>query len=371
MRVLHWAIPFFPERGGRSLWIEGMILAFAQRGHQVSVITEASTHLTSSRSRLGDNVKIIQLEAGLTVGRSVNAGYFSKVAAAIESIQPDVIHVHNLESPDLSLLRLYKATIGKSIPVVCTLHDLVSVRRLQRFFSTMEGLRFFSAVVSPSRFIDAHFDDVAPTARAKLRIINHGVAAASTQESIRSGSPSLLFAADLQDHKGGIIMLSAWNRLFERYPDVILSIAGEGPAKKFLQEYAESCKFGSQVRFLGWLTSEELNSILIGDCICVVPSLLGEAFGLIAAEGAMAGAALIVSRSGALPEIVEDGVSGLVVSPGDSLDLVRAMERLLMNSDLRFLLGKAARDRAQRLFTMEKSVKTYERLYEELVFHSN
>jgi glycosyltransferase involved in cell wall biosynthesis len=163
------------------------------------------------------------------------------------------------------------------------------------------------------------------------------------------------------------VLLNAWSKICKKHPNVTLFIAGEGAAKEFIEQYASTSGIGSQVVFTGWLSQNELNEYLSADCIFVMPSMLGEAFGLIAAEASMAGAAVIVSRIGALPEIVEDRVSGLVVTPGDTNSLVQAIEELINDEGLRKKFGVAAKKRTQALFSMENSVDEYEKTYQQLI----
>jgi glycosyltransferase involved in cell wall biosynthesis len=366
MRILHWAFPFHLGRGGQSIWIERIAIESAHRGHKVAIMAGKTAEFSKMRSLFGDLVKTLQVDIESTEGVKPDTKKAAQVADAIENFEPDIIHIHNLESRELVYLRLYQATQGKSIPAICTLHDLVSVKRLQRTLLMTGEIGSISAVVSPSKFIESQFDSLTPSQRDKFRMIYHGVPTNLSRKVDVSGTPKLLFASDLHDHKGGIILLSAWKKLHQKFPAVTLIIAGDGRAKSFLEKYAQSSGLDAQVDFRGWLNQEELRSILNQDCILVVPSLLGEAFGLIAAEASMIGASLIVSRSGALPEIVLPEKSGLVVTPGDSIELADAIERLLTNPSLRLSLGRAARERAEILFSLPESVLAYEQLYEEV-----
>lgn len=100
--------------------------------------------------------------------------------------------------------------------------------------------------------------------------------------------------------------------------------------------------------------------------IAIVPSLFAETFGLTAAEAMAVGRPLIASRIGALPELVQDGQTGLLVPPGDADALREALGRLLADPDLRERLGRAARERA-RHFAAEAVLPQFEALYRRLV----
>jgi glycosyltransferase involved in cell wall biosynthesis len=253
------------------------------------------------------------------------------------------------------------------IPTVCTIHDLASLNRVVALLKKDETISRLDRIVSPSRYIDSFLRGVSLEFRKNVKIIYNGVPEKLPLAHTTFKKLHLLFAADLNEHKGAVILLNAWSKICKKYPDVTLFIAGEGAAKEFIEQYAKTSGIGQQVVFTGWLSQNELHEYLSADCIFVMPSMLGEAFGLVAAEASMAGAAVIVSRIGALPEIVEDRVSGLVVTPGDTNSLVQAIEELINDEELRRKFGIAAKKRAQKLFSMEKSVDEYEKTYQQLI----
>ena len=367
MKILHWAFPYHPGRGGQAIFIERLAIESAQRGHSVGIMVGPEADQSKMKRILGPNIDILAMKIAVGDLRRENAALLLRVANKIDGFRPDLIHVHNLESQELVYLRFYQNTKGKDIPIICTLHDLISVRRLKKSISRGKELSGYSAIVSPSKYVASQFDSSSADQKTKFKMIYHGVPPLNAQRKNLSQHPRILFAADLHEHKGGILLMNAWEKIFRKYPNVTLTIAGEGKAKEFIKQYAKSASFNNQVEFVGWLAQNELQSILTDDCIFVMPSMLGEAFGLIAAEAAMAGAAIIVNRIGALPEIVEDAVSGIVVTPGDSRELAQAMERLLSQRELRVKFGLAAKKRAEEIFTLEKSVHEYEVMYREVV----
>ena len=99
----------------------------------------------------------------------------------------------------------------------------------------------------------------------------------------------------------------------------------------------------------GWIAG--LDSFYREARFLVVPSVWFETFGLVAAEAMAHGLPVIASRIGGLPEVVEHGVSGLLVNPGDSDDLARAMRLLWENPSLCRQMGEAARRRAIQQFS--------------------
>ena len=366
MKILHWAFPHQPGRGGQAIFIERLSIEFAQKGHSVGIMVGAEADQFEMKRILGDNIEIFPLKIAVGDLRRENTAQFFRVANIIDGFNPDVIHIHNLESPEIVYLRFFQNTKGKNLPVICTLHDLVSLKRLKNSISGGNELNGNTTIVSPSKYFASQFDSLFPDQESKFKMIYHGVPPIYVWKKDVSEHPRILFAADLHEHKGGIFLINAWEKIYRKFPNVILTIAGEGKARDFLEQYVKSANFYNQVEFVGWLAQNELQSLLTNECIFVMPSMLEEAFGLIAAEAAMSGAAMIVNRVGALPEIIEDGISGLVVTPGDSPELAHAIEKLLLHRELRVKFGLAAKKRAEELFTLKKSVNEYEILYSEV-----
>jgi glycosyltransferase involved in cell wall biosynthesis len=94
----------------------------------------------------------------------------------------------------------------------------------------------------------------------------------------------------------------------------------------------------------------------------VVPSTIREAFGVVALEAMAAGKPVIASEIGGLPTLVEDGVTGLLVTPGDEEALRRAMQHLLDNPELGTRMGATAKDRAQA-YAPERYAERIEAIY--------
>lgn len=141
-------------------------------------------------------------------------------------------------------------------------------------------------------------------------------------------------------------------------------IIGSGPTKKKLEKLIKKFKLENQVRI-----RENLPNVL--DAYrhfgFYIQSSLDEAFGMAVAEAMLVGLPAIVSRAGALPELVKDQETGLVVSPKDPENLCQAIKTLVLDEKLRKQMGEAAKKRALRLFTADRMVKETAKLYKRIV----
>jgi glycosyltransferase involved in cell wall biosynthesis len=115
----------------------------------------------------------------------------------------------------------------------------------------------------------------------------------------------------------------------------------------------------SNFEFLGHLNSGKLKSFYASCRLIVLPSIGFEAFPIVLVEAMLNGKPVVCSRIGGLPEIVEDGVTGLLFEPGNAKDLADKIRYLWDRPDLCTKMGRAGREKAMREYSPDKY---YERL---------
>ncbi len=161
------------------------------------------------------------------------------------------------------------------------------------------------------------------------------------------------------------IRAAAWLINERRHSDVAFLIIGAaGPEdaryEQQLRWLADELEVTEQVRFMGYVA--ELPAYLAAFDIIAVPSY-NEAFSLALVEAMAAGCAVVASRAGGMMEILEDGVTGLLITPDDEPELIAGLERLLANEHLRARLGAAAQASALKRFDRERMISRIEQLY--------
>jgi glycosyltransferase involved in cell wall biosynthesis len=135
-------------------------------------------------------------------------------------------------------------------------------------------------------------------------------------------------------------LLRAAVLLRDRIPPVRVRIVGEGPEFARLHEMHRTLGLGETVTFLGDISRQALAVEYVrADCFCL--PTVQEGFGIVFAEAMAAGLAVVACRAAAVPEIVEDRRTGLLVNPRSPEELAMALETLLMNDGLRADLGRA------------------------------
>jgi glycosyltransferase involved in cell wall biosynthesis len=175
--------------------------------------------------------------------------------------------------------------------------------------------------------------------------------------------PNMIFACrQLFPRKGIRFLVEAAAQLKPRFPDLKVVVAGDGFERPDLIALAERLGIARDVTFLGWVANSELPPYYRSAAVSVIPSL-EEGFGIPAAEAMGCETPVVASDAGGLPEVVEHGVTGLIVPRGDSTALAEAIGSLLADPARRERMGRAGRERALRLFDWDRTAEQFEQIY--------
>lgn len=155
----------------------------------------------------------------------------------------------------------------------------------------------------------------------------------------------------LVHQKGHAVLLDAMVNVINNFPDVILVILGDGPDRAQLEAQARNLRIESNIRWVGAVAQEDVFRMLSVMNIFVMPSLF-EGFGLTVAEAMAASLPVVGTRVDGLAEVIEDGVTGYLVEPSDSLALANALIKLLSNPEQAREFGLRGRDRVMKYFSM-------------------
>lgn len=177
---------------------------------------------------------------------------------------------------------------------------------------------------------------------------------------------SLFDIAGLIELKNIQILIRALNILvnIRNRKNLYLYVAGDGPFKNELQILIQKYNLQKHVFLLGYQSNV---GQLLNDCDLFVHPSYAEGFGIVIPEAMLANKPIIVSDAGALPELIEDGKSGLIVHPFDEYAWADAIESLVLNADLRKFLAGNAYEEAVKKFTVERFVNDYQKLYNSLL----
>ncbi len=171
--------------------------------------------------------------------------------------------------------------------------------------------------------------------------------------------------AATERYKGVDTLIAAVSRLLPAVPDLYLVAVGDGDDRRRLEQLALEMGVAARVRFLRELTQEELLACYRHCDVFALPSR-GEGFGLVFLEAMASGKPVVGGTHGGTPEIVEDGVTGLLVPYGDVERVSQALEKLLTNEPLRRQMGQRAQSRVQSAYRFENFRVEFTKLLVEL-----
>ena len=163
------------------------------------------------------------------------------------------------------------------------------------------------------------------------------------------------------------ILLEIFANLLKATGDTVrLIIGGTGPQLDDLKARAKALGLAGFVIFPGFIPeAEKIDYYNLADVFVFTSRL--EGFGLVVGEAMSCGKPVVAFRTGPIPELVQDGVTGLLVQQGDLDGFVRNLVELLRDDSRRIQLGAAGRERIDRLFRWPRAASEARRLYEEVV----
>jgi len=281
----------------------------------------------------------------------------------------DLIHGHGLRGAALAAAAGVKART----PVVITVHNRIgSPNRLAKL-AIRGAFRHSRAIIAVSQAVAQDIGRIAPGIRT-VEVIPNGVELPEpvsdgqrAEARRRMGLPDtdgvVLAVGRLEHEKGFDLLLKAVSEL-RHSENVRVLIAGEGSRRGELEALAWELGLESSVRFMGY--RRELSDCYAAADLVAAPSR-SEGQGLAALEAMAHGLPVIASRTGGLPEVVEDGVTGILVTPEDIHALAEALAALLRDPETRGRMGDAGRRRIELSFRLETMLERTADVYRRTV----
>lgn len=352
--------------GGQEIRILEECRGMAARGHEVRLLCPAEARILVEAPRFG-----VHAEA-LPIGRKNLSGLFA-LRRALARLRPAVINTHS--STDTWLAALACLTLHDAPPLVRTRHisapvpDNASSRWLYRRASrhvvtTGEQLRtdlIQRLDLDPERVTSV------PTGidPARFRPGDRGQARRDlglVEDTIWIG-----VVATLRSWKGHLYLLEALAGLAQTpsqtpaQPEVRLAIVGDGPYREVIAAKVAELGLNERVVMAGHQRNAE-QWMQAFDLFCL-PSYANEGVPQALMQAMMTGLPVVSTPVGAIAEIIEDGVSGLLTPPRDAPALTNALERLLADPEAARRLGEAALARGRERFGFDRMIERMESIF--------
>jgi glycosyltransferase involved in cell wall biosynthesis len=304
---------------------------------------------------------------GMSMGGDLDLAMSRRLLRLIRRTAPDLVHLHSRIGADV--MGGIAARIA-GVPVIHTRR----VDNPEPRWLVAAKYRLYDRVIAISEAIGRVLlaEGLPP---AKLRVVRSAVVADAYRGPCArdrvlsqlglSGDVLLLgVVAQLIERKGHRFLLDALPALINERANLQLVFFGKGPLAGLLQERIDGEGLADHVRLAGF--RDDLTDLLPCLDLLVHPATM-EGLGVSLLQASAAGVPIVASRVGGIPEVVRDGVNGLLVPPGDVAALAHAVGRLLREPELRRRLGEAGQAMIRAECSVEAMVTGNLAVYRELL----
>lgn len=303
----------------------------------------------------------------------------------LKRTQPDIVHINNGGYPGAvsCLAAALAARTAKVRYVVMVINNLAvpytGLRRWLDYPIDRLVAHCVDVFVTGSQAASDRLGNVLHIPKMRRYPFHNGIALRQVTESIAQtrsrlgvgGFDGVLLGvvALMERRKGHRVLLKAVTKLIGRSPSVAsklkIVLEGDGPERSRLEELAREYGLNAVVSFVG-VECNVVNFMQALD-VLVLPSIDNEDFPNVILEAMALGKPVIASRIAGTPEQIEDGVSGILVPPGDAEALSRAMESVVGSLQLSRQFGDNGRRRFENCFSAEVAVRRYLQLYRGMI----
>ncbi len=323
--------------GGTEIQTLSLVQALIAVGHQVEVVCyfEYSPQMVGRYEDTGATVRLLMSDGIRPVGITAVASHLWKgLRAAVKEFRPDVAHIQYMAPGALPVLILKALGVKKIIATTHTAADIYSPNGLKVIkFLTNHVLSGFQCITERAEFSyfgSSRLFDGTPSKHftiynnipSHISILDQSRALKTVKDEITVGVVSRL-----ERIKGMDLVVPAFAEAYKSNSRLKLLVVGDGSQRALMEEQARENDIIDRVEFLGRKAQSELQECYDRIDILLMPSR-SEGFGLTAIEGMARGCVPVVAATGGLPEVVKDGITGLLHNPESVHDLAQKITAL-------------------------------------------
>jgi glycogen(starch) synthase len=360
MSVMILPIRFAPNVGGIETLLLHTLPHLRARGVDPVIVTGVDDD--RAHAEVVDGLPVYRLPFLQTL-RSSSPAAMLDLSRRLRDIEAEhsvsVRHVHGL---DFNIFFVDQRHRRAPLPLVISVHGTLD-EPFPMAPIALRLLRTADVVTAVSHGVADSITNEVPALGGRVSVIPNAVAAPPEATAWPARGP-LLCAGRLDPQKGFDVAIDALARLSATRPDLALRIAGAGDPSE-LRRHAASRGLAERVHLLGTLSPDGMRAEMDRASVVLVPSRSTEGFSIVALEAAQAARPVVASRIGGLAETVEDGVTGVLVTPGDPAEFANAVAALLDDPGRAAAVGARARQRATR-FDVTTCADAYAAIYRAL-----
>lgn len=380
MKILLVNYEYKPQCGGAGLGTYNMACEFARMGHEVTILVGWDKRFGEPEEIRGVRMYVVPVKKK-NIHQSTALGMLWFLSGGFHVLRKltkrekfDIIQFYF--SVPTGIL---KFGIKGKIPYVVSLRgmDIPGFRNDKyKFLSNVTKslnrmvVKDAAAVTSLSAEAGKYFSAFSP--KTQITIIPNAVEYEMYQQKTQYSQSVRKFVAvsRLTGFKNLDLVIRAFSRVHESYPDVSLDIYGEGRERESLLDLIVELKCEAYVKLQGYADREQLISILPEYDVFSLMSI-GDSFGIVFIEAMSVGLPVLCARAGGPIEIVVDGETGVFAEPNDIDDTVRKIEFCIKNPCLMENYGRNGRKRVEEIYSRESVAQQHIDLYEGILQRNN
>lgn len=348
-------------------------------GHEIFIFT-TSNEPENFVEKYG-NISIFRYKKDFTVGQSPFS-FQLLYNPLISGISLDIIHTHMGNQPAPIAAALYAKKTKK--PFVVTYHGdyvgnfggigrRIGVLLQNHYFcnyilsSANKIIGLSNEHIKQSKYLQKHMSsiDIIPNGVNTHDFeLNYSKNECREVLDLPKDRQIILFVGSLNSNKAPDVLLKAMLKIIKHAPNSFLVIVGDGVMRPELENYSKKSNLEGSVKFVGYISTNKEMYYKASD-LFVLPSL-SECFGIVNLEAMASGLPIVASKVGGIPDVVKDGINGLLVTPGDPEDLAKNILCLLNSESLREKLGTAGKILSKE-YSWEMVANKIERVYLDLI----
>lgn len=374
---------FFEKVGGAEQVLHSTMQILEEQGHQVRLYAPTTprsiaSSLFSFRHYRAVKRLVREFRPDVVHAHGVFRNVSPSVLLAAKSLGAPLVmtlHDFHLVCPKTSLVNNRRASCGYGYGWRCLMLDCYPRTRFSRLYqwSKMAKLTLHRALfrLSVDQFVPpstslAHWTRT-NFGSPNVTLLPYLLMSEHTPSPQPPPTTDLLFIGRLSEQKGVDVLIRAVALARRTLPGVQLRIVGSGDYEPVLRELVRELGVEAQVQFAGPAANEEVMREYDRAYCVVIPSKYVENLSVVGLEATAKGKAVIATRIGGLPDIVDHGRNGFLVEPGDPEDLAGRIVEILSHPELLPAMGAHARDKFARTFSKSAYYGTLMGVYERMV----
>jgi len=371
-------ITCYPTYGGSGVVATELGIELAARGHEIHFITYAEPFRLTGRETNIRYHEVPVTNYPLFQFPPYDLALATRMAEVAEFYQLDLLHVHYAipHSVCALLARQMLAARGIRLPFITTLHgtDITLVGQDHSFLPiTKFGIEQSDGITSISQYlkeeterafsITRHIEVIRNFVNCDVYMRRPEVYERDRQKYAAPEEALFVHLSNFRSVKRATDVVHTFAKVTRELPARLMLI-GDGPDCSEAERLAVSYGIKNRIHFLGKQNSVE-DLLSLAD-LMLMPSEM-ESFGLAALEAMACSVPSIATRVGGVPELVDDGVTGMLFPVGDTDGMAAAAIDLLTHKNRLAEMSHAARQTAQKLFCSSKVIPLYERFYDSVL----